>query len=70
MPRRAGALTLSASHQRSQERLTAMSQADAAHRRVLRHTAEKAPVTADEHFGFNGRLAVLITKSVGSMWCA
>ena len=25
---------------------------------------------SDEHFGFNGRLAVLITKGVGSMWCA
>lgn len=25
---------------------------------------------ADEHVGFNGRLAVLITKIVGSMWCA
>ena len=28
------------------------------------------PLTAGEHFGFNGRLAVIITKSVGSMWCA
>jgi len=27
-------------------------------------------VTTDEHVGFNGRLAVLITKIVGSMWCA
>jgi hypothetical protein len=27
-------------------------------------------VTTDEHVGFNGRLAVLITKLIGSMWCA
>jgi len=26
--------------------------------------------TKDEHVGFNGRLAVLITKMVGTMWCA
>jgi hypothetical protein len=25
---------------------------------------------ADEHVGLNGKLAVLITKGVGSMWCA
>jgi hypothetical protein len=28
------------------------------------------PTTAAEHFGFNGWLAVQITKLVGSMWCA
>ncbi|WP_448954203.1 hypothetical protein [Labrys neptuniae] len=27
-------------------------------------------VTDDEHVGFNGRLAVLITNAVGTMWCA
>ena len=27
-------------------------------------------VTKDEHVGFNGRLAVFITKSVSTMWCA
>lgn len=26
--------------------------------------------TKDEHVGFNGRLAVLITNSVSTMWCA
>jgi hypothetical protein len=31
---------------------------------------EKAPKIGDEHLGFNGRLAVLITKGVGNMWCA
>jgi hypothetical protein len=24
----------------------------------------------DEHVGFNGRVAILITNSVGTMWCA
>ena len=27
-------------------------------------------LTKDEHVGFNGRLAVFITKSVSTMWCA
>ena len=27
-------------------------------------------LTKDEHVGFNGRLAVLITNSVSTMWCA
>lgn len=27
-------------------------------------------ITKDEHIGFNGRLAVIITKLVGTMWCA
>jgi len=31
----------------------------------------KAPhVTRDEHVGFNGRLAMIITNSVSTMWCA
>jgi hypothetical protein len=28
------------------------------------------PKTADEHVGFNGRFALLITTVVGTMWCA
>jgi uncharacterized membrane protein len=32
----------------------------------LRH--EQPPKVADEHVGFNGRLASLITKGVGNMW--
>jgi hypothetical protein len=28
------------------------------------------PRTADEHVGFNGRFALLITTVVGTMWCA
>jgi hypothetical protein len=31
---------------------------------------EGAALVADEHVGFNGWLAVQITKVVGSMWCA
>lgn len=27
-------------------------------------------LTKHEHIGFNGRLAVLITSAVGTMWCA
>jgi hypothetical protein len=27
-------------------------------------------LTADEHIGFNGRIALLITKGVSTMWCA
>ena len=36
--------------------------------------AERAKIgphtTKDEHVGFNGRFAILITNSVGTMWCA
>jgi hypothetical protein len=36
--------------------------------------AERANIgphtTKDEHIGFNGRFAILITNSVGTMWCA
>jgi hypothetical protein len=35
-----------------------------------RRRSEKAILIADEHEGFNGWLAVLITRAVGSMWCA
>lgn len=27
-------------------------------------------LTKDEHVGFNGRLALIITAAVGTMWCA
>ncbi len=30
----------------------------------------KPPKIADEHVGFNGRVALLVTGVVGSMWCA
>jgi hypothetical protein len=40
------------------------------HPHLGRRRAEGAALIADEHVGFNGWLAVAITKSVGSMWCA
>ena len=40
------------------------------HPHIERRKAEGAAVTADEHIGFNGWLAVQITNVVGSMWCA
>ena len=40
------------------------------HPHLVRRRTEGAALIADEHVGFNGRLAVLITKIVGSMWCA
>lgn len=47
-----------------------MTVAHVPHQRIAQRKQEGAAVTADEHIGFNGRLAVLITKTVGSMWCA
>ncbi len=47
-----------------------MTQAHIPHPQIARRKTEGAALTAEEHVGFNGRLAVLITKTVGSMWCA
>lgn len=47
-----------------------MTEAHAPHPRLISRKVEGAPLTADEHLGFNGWLAVAITRSVGSMWCA
>jgi hypothetical protein len=40
------------------------------HPRLLERAKAGAPTTENEHIGFNGRLAILITNSVGTMWCA
>ena len=40
------------------------------HPHLARRRTESAALTSDEHVGFNGRLAVLVTKTIGSMWCA
>ncbi len=40
------------------------------HPRILKRKSEAAPKVTDQAVGFNGRLALLITKAVGSMWCA
>src|ERR1035437_1860727 len=37
----------------------------------IEERAKSGPhLTQHEHIGFNGRLAVLLTNSVGTMWCA
>lgn len=40
------------------------------HPRVLSRRNEKPPQTTDERVGFNGRLGLVITKAVGTMWMA
>jgi hypothetical protein len=39
-----------------------------AHPRIEERRNESPPAVADEHVGFNGHLASLITKGVGNMW--
>jgi len=40
------------------------------HPRLAEHSKTKPHTTKDEHVGFNGRLAMIITNSVSTMWCA
>jgi hypothetical protein len=40
------------------------------HPRILERQKDGPQLIGDEHVGFNGRLAILITNSVGTMWCA
>ena len=40
------------------------------HPRIDERRKDGVHLTKDEHVGFNGRLAVLITGAVGTMWCA
>ena len=40
------------------------------HPRVAAHKRIGPPRTADEHVGFNGRIALILTTTVGTMWCA
>jgi hypothetical protein len=47
-----------------------MTRAHTPHPHIARRRAEGAALIAEEHVGFNGRLAVFITRVVGSMWCA
>jgi len=47
-----------------------MTEAHAPHPHIAQRKTKPVPTTAAEHFGFNGWLAVQITKLVGSMWCA
>jgi hypothetical protein len=47
-----------------------MAEAHVPHPHIARRKSEGAALTTQEHVGFNGWLAVVITKTVGSMWCA
>jgi len=47
-----------------------MTEAHVPHPRIARRKSEGAALVAAEHVGFNGWLAVVITRTVGSMWCA
>ena len=40
------------------------------HSRIAERKKSGPHLTKDEHVGFNGRLAVFITSSVSTMWCA
>ena len=40
------------------------------HPRIAERSKAGVRLTADEHVGFNGRLAMLVTNLVGTMWCA
>jgi len=40
------------------------------HPRVAAHKMGGPPKTTDEHVGFNGRIALVLTTAVGTMWCA
>jgi hypothetical protein len=40
------------------------------HPRVAAHKQMAPPKTTDEHVGFNGRVALILTTAVGTMWCA
>jgi predicted DNA repair protein MutK len=41
-----------------------------AHPRIAERAKHGPPRTADEHVGLNGRIALVITSAVGTMWCA
>ena len=40
------------------------------HPRIAIRKQQGPPKTADEHVGFNGRIALVLTTAVGTMWCA
>jgi hypothetical protein len=40
------------------------------HPRILERQNDGPKLIEDEHIGFNGRLAIVITNTVGTMWCA
>lgn len=40
------------------------------HPQIAAHAKAAPPTTADEHVGINGRVALVLTTVVGTMWCA
>jgi hypothetical protein len=42
----------------------------APHPRIAEHRKAGPPTTVDEHVGLNGRVALIVTTVVGTMWCA
>ena len=40
------------------------------HPRVAERKKSGSPKSADEHVGINGKIAILVTGIVGTMWCA
>ena len=40
------------------------------HPRIAERKTAGPPRTSDEHVGFNGRIALFVTTTVGTMWCA
>lgn len=38
--------------------------------RIIERQKSGPHLTKNEHVGFNGKLAILITNAVGTMWCA
>lgn len=40
------------------------------HPRISERAKQGPPRAADEHVGLNGRIALVLTSAVGTMWCA
>lgn len=40
------------------------------HPRISERSKSGPPRTTDEHVGINGRIAMILTAAVGTMWCA
>jgi len=40
------------------------------HPRIAEHAKAGPPRTTDEHVGLNGKVALILTTTVGTMWCA
>ncbi|HZZ33741.1 MAG TPA: hypothetical protein VFE10_17295 [Phenylobacterium sp.] len=47
-----------------------MSEEHSPHARIVERSKAGPHTTKAEHVGFNGRVAIIITNMVGTMWCA